>query len=338
MEPKVYVNSRHPNQEGMNDLPRLYLTMEPNLFPDVRESEIRNGEKQSRVMNARFVTPSTPMEPLAFSPWVRLVHEFPVDKALRELHRSCLGDHALHYFQEGTGIYHLCGKSFEIHPGCVALVRPGEAYEFTLAPLAQVTMYNIHFDLEEVQSSYHPFPVPPEDWMHKTPLPESFPIFQQLENKLEYEQTFHRLLSAAARFGAIAELERKSEMLKLFAILLQNRRHTSKQQTQTLHHRKVEAIVDLLARQLANNIKLEELAGKLGISRALLCRVFRESTGTSIQRYFIEMKFRAAQSDLLSSRLSIKEIAAKYGFSDVHHFTRRFRQITGSSPGAIRKK
>ncbi len=55
-------------------------------------------------------------------------------------------------------------------------------------------------------------------------------------------------------------------------------------------------------------------------------------------RYFAGMKFRAAQSELLSTRLPIKEIAAKYGFSDVHHFTRRFRQITGTTPGEIRRK
>ena len=41
---------------------------------------------------------------------------------------------------------------------------------------------------------------------------------------------------------------------------------------------------------------------------------------------------------VLYSRLEIKEIAAKYGFADVPHFTRRFRQITGTTPGQIRKK
>ena len=52
----------------------------------------------------------------------------------------------------------------------------------------------------------------------------------------------------------------------------------------------------------------------------------------------IERKLQAAKSDLLYSRLEIKEIAAKYGFADVPHFTRRFRQITGTTPGQIRKK
>ena len=74
------------------------------------------------------------------------------------------------------------------------------------------------------------------------------------------------------------------------------------------------------------------------MSFSLLCRIFREATGESIQRYFVERKLQAAKSDLLYSRLEIKEIAAKYGFADVSHFTRRFRQITGTTPGQIRKK
>ena len=36
-------------------------------------------------------------------------------------------------------------------------------------------------------------------------------------------------------------------------------------------------------------------------------------------------------------QVEIKEIAVKYGFADVSHFTRRFRQLTGLTPGEIRK-
>ena len=89
---------------------------------------------------------------------------------------------------------------------------------------------------------------------------------------------------------------------------------------------------------LSDLARIAELAAKLGVSRALLCRIFREATGVGIQRYFAGMKFRSAQLELQSTRLPIKEIAAKYGFSDVHHFTRRFRQITGMTPGEIRRK
>jgi len=287
---------------------------------------------------ARFVTPPPPAAPLPFSPWLRLAHDYPVDESARHFARPCLGDHALHYFHEGRGSYLLRGESFDIRPGAVFLVRPGEAYQFTLDPGARVTMYNLHFDLTENELSRRPFPVPPEDWRNKERLPESLPPFQQLADRLEYERTFQRLLSAAARLGIAAELERKSLLLELFAMLYRNLSLAPAHADRTLHRRKVEAAIDELGRNLAGTVRLAELAAKLEISRALLCRIFREATGVGIQRYFAGMKFRAAQSELQSTRLPIKEVAAKYGFSDVHHFTRRFRQITGMTPGEIRQK
>ena len=286
----------------------------------------------------RFVTPPPPAAPLPFSPWLRLAHDFPVDESTRDFARPCLGDHALHYFHEGSGSYRLRGERFDIRPGTVFLVRPGEAYEFTLEPGARVTMYNLHFDLAENELSYRPFPVPPEDWRDKPRLPESLPPFQQLADRQEYEHIFQRLLSAAARLGAAAELERKSLLLEVFAILYRNLSLAPAHADRTFHRRKVEAAIDELGRNLAGTVRIAELAAKLGVSRALLCRIFREATGVGIQRYFAGMKFRSAQLELQSTRLPIKEIAAKYGFSDVHHFTRRFRQITGMTPGEIRRK
>ncbi len=288
--------------------------------------------------DSRFVTPPPPATPLPFSPWLRLAHDYPVDQSARRFARPCLGDHALHYFHEGRGSYLLRNERFDIRPGAVFLVRPGEAYEFTLAPDARVTMYNLHFDLTENEFSYRPFPVAPEDWRYKERLPESLPPFQQLADRPEYEQTFQRLLAAAARLGTGAELERKSLLLELFAILYRNLALAPGHADRAMHRRKVEAAIDELGRNLSRNVPIAELAEKLEISRALLCRIFREATGVGIQRYFAGMKFRAAQLELQSTRLPIKEIAAKYGFSDVHHFTRRFRQITGTTPGEIRRK
>mgnify|MGYP000926545131 CR=1 FL=1 len=287
---------------------------------------------------SRFVTPPPPAAPLPFSPWLRLAHDYPVDQSARRFARPCLGDHALHYFHEGRGSYLLRNERFDIRPGTVFLVRPGEAYEFTLDPGARVTMYNLHFDLTENELSYRPFPVAPEDWQYKERLPESLPPFQQLADRPEYEQTFQRLLAAAARLGTHAELERKSLLLELFAILYRNLSLAPGHADRTMHRRKVETAIDELGRNLSRNVPIAELAEKLEISRALLCRIFREATGVGIQRYFAGMKFRAAQLELQSTRLPIKEIAAKYGFPDGHHFTRRYRQITGTTPGEIRRK
>ena len=199
-------------------------------------------------------------------------------------------------------------------------------------------MYNIHFDLQETERSYLPFPVPAEEWHGKMKYPETLPPHQQLINRPAYEQNFLRLLDAASRLGIEAELERKAELLKLFAVLHHNLSLSPGGATGEFHRRTVDAAIAELSKRLSGNLSIAELAAHVGVSRALLCRIFREATGESIQRYFVNRKLQAAKSDLLYSGLEIKEIAAKYGFANVSHFTRRFRQLTGNTPGEIRKK
>ncbi len=257
---------------------------------------------------------------------------------MRIFEQSCLGDHALHYFHEGSGSYELRGETIPIRPGTVFLVRPGEGYYFQLDCGVPVRMYNLHFDLIETPHSYHPHPVPPEACREQVRYPETLPPHQQLVNRPAYEQTFLQLLDAASRIGPEAELERKSGLLKLFAVLHRNLSLSPGRATGESHRRTVEAAIAELSKRLSGTLSLAELAAHVGVSRALLCRIFREETGESIQHYFVARKLQAARSDLLYSRLEIKEIAAKYGFADVSHFTRRFHQLTGVTPGEIRKK
>jgi len=174
------------------------------------------------VNGQRFISTPVPAAPQSCSPWLRLAHDFPVEDSVRLFAQPCLGDHALHYFREGSGSYELRGETVPIRPGMLFFVRPGEGYRFTLDPGVRVRMYNLHFDLRENERSYRPFPVPPEACRNQEKYPETLPPYQQLANRPAYEQCFLRLLNAASRIGVEAELERKSELLKLFAVLHRN--------------------------------------------------------------------------------------------------------------------
>lgn len=149
----------------------------------------------------RFISTPVPVAPQPCSPWLRLAHDFPVEDSVRLFAQPCLGDHALHYFREGSGSYELRGETVPIRPGMLFFVRPGEGYRFTLDPGVRVRMYNLHFDLLENERSYRPFPVPPEACRNQEKYPETLPPHQQLANRPAYEQCFLRLLDAASRIG-----------------------------------------------------------------------------------------------------------------------------------------
>ena len=59
-------------------------------------------------------------------------------------------------------------------------------------------------------------------------------------------------------------------------------------------------------------------------------------TGMLPKQYIEELKIRLAAALLLDSRLTVTEIAARFGYLDPYHFSRRFKQRVGVSPEKYR--
>jgi len=64
--------------------------------------------------------------------------------------------------------------------------------------------------------------------------------------------------------------------------------------------------------------------------------MFKEAMGVSAYSYVLDLRLSKAAELLLSSELSIAEIAYETGFSDPLYFSRIFRKRCGSSPEAFR--
>ena len=66
-------------------------------------------------------------------------------------------------------------------------------------------------------------------------------------------------------------------------------------------------------------------------------RLFKESTGQTVHTYVMARRLEKSYRLLLSSSLSLAQIAAEMGFADQSHFERRFKSRFGVPPGALRK-
>lgn len=87
---------------------------------------------------------------------------------------------------------------------------------------------------------------------------------------------------------------------------------------------------------LANSIKLTDLASSFHISSRHLSRLFISELGVSYCDYVRNQRVRRAAKLLKETEISIKEIAEETGFPNVHYFTRVFTSAMGSSPGLFR--
>jgi AraC family transcriptional regulator len=81
-----------------------------------------------------------------------------------------------------------------------------------------------------------------------------------------------------------------------------------------------------------------ELAEQFNTSRRSLLRLFKATTGTSPSRYIEQTKLDSAKTLLATSRMTMKKIAYEAGYSTASHFSTKFRQLTGLTPSAFRRR
>ena len=79
-------------------------------------------------------------------------------------------------------------------------------------------------------------------------------------------------------------------------------------------------------RNLADPISLTDLAAVAGLSRMHFAAQFRRSTGFRPHEYVLDRRIEYARRLLVSSDLSLIEIALSAGFADQAHFSRVFKQ------------
>jgi len=104
----------------------------------------------------------------------------------------------------------------------------------------------------------------------------------------------------------------------------------------------LEVAVRDLARRLrekpAIRLHLPTEAKRMGVSESHLRRCFRAATGLPPRRYRIRAGLDRAGELLSTTALPIKQIAARVGYEDVHHFTKLFKQRFRVTPGAYRRE
>lgn len=80
---------------------------------------------------------------------------------------------------------------------------------------------------------------------------------------------------------------------------------------------------------LQNHFKLSSfLEENLGQSYYLISRSFSQTEQQTIEKFFIKLKIEKAKELIAYNELSVKEIAARLGYSSVQHFYTQFKQIS----------
>lgn len=101
-------------------------------------------------------------------------------------------------------------------------------------------------------------------------------------------------------------------------------------------------LVDQVCRQVhagfADEIRLPDVAARLGVSTGHLSRTFHHATGLRFVDYVARFRAERARALLAEGRLGVAEVARACGFASVSQFNRVFRAKYGASPRALRAR
>ena len=99
----------------------------------------------------------------------------------------------------------------------------------------------------------------------------------------------------------------------------------------------IRKIHTFMRKHLAEPVTLEDLAAAAGLTKYHFLRQYRGKTGKTPVQVLWEIRCSEAVSLLKYTALPIKEIAARTGFSDLAHFSRRIKAFSGLIPREFRK-
>ena len=93
----------------------------------------------------------------------------------------------------------------------------------------------------------------------------------------------------------------------------------------------MEDILAYINQNIGQNITVEQLAANFFLSESYICRIFKQATGTTINKYITARRISIAKAHLNEGD-SVGTAFEKSGFGDYSSFFKAFTKAVGVSP------
>lgn len=106
---------------------------------------------------------------------------------------------------------------------------------------------------------------------------------------------------------------------------------------QQKHNRTLETAVGFIHRHYMQDISLNDVAGKAGMSSSYFSSFFKQEMGMSFIEYLTQFRMDKAKNLMMDPDLKLYNISEMVGYQDVKYFSRLFKKTEGVTPGEYRQ-
>jgi AraC family transcriptional regulator of adaptative response / methylphosphotriester-DNA alkyltransferase methyltransferase len=110
------------------------------------------------------------------------------------------------------------------------------------------------------------------------------------------------------------------------------KRQSTKERRRTLF----EEAREIIEREYADDLSLDDLAHRVASSRRQLQRSFAEAGGTSFRSYLQQVRMARAAELLRDGSLPVNRVASAVGYRQPAQFAKAFRRHHGAPPSSFR--
>lgn len=161
-----------------------------------------------------------------------------------------------------------------------------------------------------------------QDYGHVFSFNPNSDVFQRMRNLRFRKQTSMGFAETSSLItAAIASIAEAEEGIK----------------TTLRYNRTITKALEMIDNNLEQGLYIKELAVTLQITPEHLSRLFRQTTGSTLLEYIKRRRMTYAARLLTSNHESVKQIAARMGYSTSANFARAFKQVYGLAPAAFRE-
>ena len=230
-------------------------------------------------------------------------------------------DAELYCFLGGKATYYVEGTAYPLQRGDIILVRPMEAHNVRIDPSLPYERILLNFDAGILSS------LDPENRLMA-------PFFQRSAGKRNLYRPENDQCLSLLQNMVTPSPEQKLVILGNLILLLQQLNEMFRSQQHIINDPETpeSEIIRYINKHLDQELTIQTLCDRFFISRAQLCRRFRQATGTSIGTYVTAKRLLLAQQ-LLRQKQKPTEVFTACGYQDYSAFYRAYRNYFGYSPG-----
>jgi AraC-like DNA-binding protein/mannose-6-phosphate isomerase-like protein (cupin superfamily) len=225
-----------------------------------------------------------------------------------------------HYVVAGRGSFELGGERLTVRPGDFFYTRPSTMHRMVVPEGEYLLQYVAFLEL---------------DTDHDAELADDLEALLGEGQVRRLGDRYHALFAQMSRQSLSNDArQQRAASARMAGFLYDLMVDTP---TATASHPAVERALEFMRSHVGEAYGLDDLLTELGLDKSYFIRLFKKHVGVPPMKYAMNLKMSAA-SDLLRTTIEpLAAVAARIGFDDEYHFAKRFKQWSGTPPGAHRQ-